>query len=302
MVDQIIKVGSYETQISHEPKPLKLKHVEEIQSTLKEWQEVFPREPTWVQNEFGVPSLFVRADCVINEEDTVRFYEIEERPGGMGLMLQFVPEMAERLAKIRAEWPKFGFVASHLRGDTEDKFWLERKGDGLVVIRAEPNETEFHHFQSRSVSTVVTKGDKSYGEKLGWWWEVGEEDTLPGQTGFVLKPKKGSKCRGLCFYAPLRKLGKREGRSGIDKLLKKSNSTERQIEQSLACERTMYCQAYIPPMESGISGHELMIYRLMFGYSPSRKSWEYIGGSWNARDNLRIHGASDTLFGPVALS
>jgi hypothetical protein len=296
----VIKIGKYESLVSRQGMPLKPEHIKDIQEVLARWQEAFPREPTWVQNNFGVPSLFVRADCVVND-DKVCFFEIEERPGGMGLMSQFVPGLVERLAALRQEWPQFGFVSSPSRGETEDRLWLE-PGDGsngLVVVRAEPEEAGFHQYQSRSVSSVLLKGDKSYGVKLGWWWLVTEEDALPFETGFVLKPTTGSKCRGLCFYAPLRRLAKHEGRMGVDKLLKKSNSTIAQIEATLALSGKMYCQPYIPPMESEIPGYELMIYRLMFGYSPIRKIWEYIAGTWNARNNLRIHGASDTLFGPV---
>ncbi len=304
-----VKAGEYKTQVTDQEFPIRANHIAQIRGTLAKWQGVFPHEPSWVKNNFGVPSLFVRVDCVVRFEQ-VRYFEVEDRPNGMGLLAEFVPGFKEKRDEMRREWPDFGFVASPRRGkETEDGLWLENvanQPNRLALVRAEPQEKEFHAFQSRSVSTVTTEGDKWYGWEMDWWEVVTEEfkKPLPFETGFALKPMQGSKCRDVHFHAPLPKLTKQEkrfGRTGIEKLLAQSNSTIDQIEDAVKRNGQMFCQPFIMPMLSGIPGHELMIYRLMFGWSPSQNTWQYIGGCWNARNSLRIHGASDTLFGPVVL-
>lgn len=306
---RVIKAGEYKTLVSEQQFPIRADHIAQIEGTLAKWQGVFPHEPSWVWNNFGVPSLFIRVDCVVHGEE-VKYFEVEDRPNGMGLLAEFVPGFKEKRDELRCEWPDFGFVASPLRGvETEDGMWLENAADQpnrLVLVRAEPQEADFHPFQSRSVSTVKTEGNKSYGVHLGWWKVVTNryEQGLPYITGFVLKPLQGSKCRDVHFCAPLPKPTKHErrfGRNGIYKLLAGSNSSISQIERVMDKNGEMYCQPFIMPMLSGISGYEFMIYRLMFGWSPSRSTWQYIGGCWSARNSLRIHGASDSLFGPVVL-
>jgi hypothetical protein len=42
-----------------------------------------------------------------------------------------------------------------------------------------------------------------------------------------------------------------------------------------------------------------MIRRVLYAWDPSARRYEPLGGSWNARPNVKIHGASDTVTGPV---
>ena len=63
----------------------------------------------------------------------------------------------------------------------------------------------------------------------------------------------------------------------------------------------MFCQQLYPPMETSFKKFPWMIFRIFYGYDPGKRQWKCLGGNWNARHNLRIHGASDALFGPAVV-
>jgi hypothetical protein len=102
----------------------------------------------------------------------------------------------------------------------------------------------------------------------------------------VLKPLQGSKLRDLEIWDP-------EHRPG--------SSVRAKVEQTLRSSGAMFCQQLFPPMETGITQFPWMIYRMFFGFDCGMGRWVALGGNWNARANLRIHGASDAVFGPAVV-
>jgi hypothetical protein len=62
----------------------------------------------------------------------------------------------------------------------------------------------------------------------------------------------------------------------------------------------MYQQPYFPPIELNGNGKTwYMIHRIFYGYDLSKGEWDYLGGFYNARQNLVVYGSSDAIFGPV---
>ena len=258
---------------------------------LKQWEVAFPREDTWVQETFGIPSFMVRLDCIGGRQDQV--YEIEERPSGVGVSQVVSPLFRHNLERLSHDWPAYDVVVSGARTSYDDHLHgkktltLEEAKDSksLLLIRAEPNEEMFHGFENRSVSSLKEKGNKSYGVALGLWTEVDTESRLPWKNGFALKPLRGSKSKGVEIWAPGRVNGK---------------STETRIERTLEKYGRMYCQPLIHPLCSGIEKFPSMIYRVFFGYNVVSTKWECMGGIWMARPNIKIHGATDSVIGPIA--
>ncbi|MFY9457856.1 MAG: hypothetical protein WAP23_02920 [Candidatus Spechtbacterales bacterium] len=267
---------------------------------IKGWKKVFPRESTFVRRKFGTPSLLVRIDCVVDKEGMLGVYEIEERPAGVGITTLVNEQFRELFAQVRVEWPQFSVVISPKRRHRGDDYlWVSEipleaatNNDDLVLVRAEPEEQEFHVLAPRSVSVVRTKGLKSYGVPLGLWQGVdASSQCLPWEEGFCLKPLQGSKLRDIEIWDPI-------GNS-------KGVSSRASILGTLQRKGEMYCQSLIRPMRWDIQGkaHD-SIYRIFFGYSPKSKRWVALGGSWNARPApcLRIHGTPETIIGPAILS
>lgn len=271
-------------------------------SLLKKWADAFPKEDSWVQNSYGVPSLMVRLDCVRNPDGNLEIFEVEERPAGIGFAIELNPSFKIRFDELRKKWPKIYTVISSRREGHDDTLWAEqispekaRENGRLLIIRAEPEETDFHPLAKKSVSTLLMKGDKSYGLKMGLWESVKNDDfeNFPWKKGFCLKPIKNSKCRDIEIWHPIYRKKKYNGVT-IGGL-----STRNQIQRTLEKNQKMYLQPFIMPMNSSFFEGYLMAFRVYFGYNPDKGIYDFIGGLWNARKNVRIHGASDTITGPV---
>lgn len=266
---------------------------------IREWVGSFPKEDTWVQKNLGIPSLFIRLDCVVREDGNIGLYEIEERPSGLSTAKKINKRFSETLAEVRKQWPEFKVLISSKRTGDDDWGWDIEKvtyeealsSDSLLLIRAEPEELEYHAFESRSISSLIQKGNKRYGLSMGLWKEVTlhDFDNFNWNKGFCLKPFVGSKCSDIEIWYPGLSAKDRKG-SGA--------SSQNKIRETLEKNKSMFFQEFINPMIS--SNEENMILRVFFLYNPKDKEYEYAGGFWNSRGtNFKIHGATDTTFGPV---
>ncbi|MFA5023657.1 MAG: hypothetical protein WC523_01700 [Patescibacteria group bacterium] len=290
------KIGSWEFAFSPTVYELTPEALNEAGTLIKAWQPVFPKENTWAQQHFGIPSLFIRLDCVVN--GTVKIFEIEERPAGMGTMNELHPGFKQRLKKAQQDWPLIKLLVSPKRAGQDDYLWVEetspeeaRQSTDCLLIRAEPEEIIFHEFETRSVSSLKRKGDKSYGLPMGLWEEVTVNDLprLDWSKGFCLKEKQTSKTRGIEIWHPRKNQLSSQGIGGV--------STRTRIENILKEKGSMYYQPFIEPMESPVG--QPMIFRIFFFYDFDKLEYVYAGGFWNSRPNLKIHGATDAVVGLV---
>ncbi|MCL5004034.1 MAG: hypothetical protein M1352_02060 [Patescibacteria group bacterium] len=269
--------------------------IEEGLGVIRRWQNRFPYEATWARTQLGIPSLIVRLDMAPNGH-RLNLYEIEERPAGIGISYRHNPQFKRLLEEVRKSWPKVSVIASPQRHSIDDHLWtrvlkLGRHGDELVLIRAEPDESEFHGLESYSVSSLKEKGNKSYGLNMKLWQLVAAGDELPWDEAFVLKPVQGSKCRDIEFWIP----------KGHPLYGTRGSSTRTAVGKTLSRCGQMYLQPFVEPVNLNGDGKMKMIYRVFFGFDLRRTQWKCLGGMWNARPNLRIHGASDSLFGSVTI-
>ena len=274
------------------------------------WQNVFPYEPTLAMTQFGVPSLIARFDGTLQGE-AFEPYEIQVGCGWVG----YAGVANTKFCAIRDEfakhkWPQFKVVMPHTRKDQDDDLWLPRidareafEDSGPLLVRYSAHSTKWKRLPAsqqkaliaRSLKPVVTQLDKRYGIVLGWWRPVGFAQThqgnaLPWNTSFVLKPLHGHGSHGVMIW----NAAQREGRA-----------TRTQILNALEKNKWMYLQSFIPPMRMEIGGDDYnVIYRPFFGYDPQGKKWEPMHGVWTARPypNLRIHGSSDALSGPLYIT
>lgn len=259
---------------------------------LQRWAARFPVEHTLAQKRFGVPSLMVRLDCAINN-GRLAVYEIEERPAGVGICSIVNPLFRERLNEISAHWPAFVVLTSPQREEVGDDYlWANvvhgypdaLKNGTAVLVRAEPNEREFHEVAERSISSVREKGNKSYGVPMGLWHRVSTSQDLPWDLAFCVKPCVGSKMAGVEIWDPLKRHG---------------HSTRSRIERTMIQYGSMYCQSFIPPYNTGLPDRPYGLLRLFYGYHVPTRTWAYIAGHGIARNNVRGHGAADALTGAV---
>lgn len=273
---------------------------------LNKWQDIFPKEATLIQTRYGVPSLFVRFDFSLSPDGEIRIYEIQEGcawVGFTGIANSAFREIRDQV--VRDEWPGLKVLMSDEQHDKDDSLWLERStveealenAAPLVVRNWLPRVSHVVRTAiiSKSVRPVVMHNNKRYGIHLGWWksvlWHETEHGTqLPWNEAFVLKPVSGHGSTDIMIWKP-------DDRTG--------RATRTQIIRTLQKHGKMYIQLFIAPMRMEINGSPYnFIYRPYFMYSGVRKAWVPAHGVWTARPypNIRIHGASDTISGPLMLS
>lgn len=276
-------------------------HLKRAFEVIGQWEKAFPREDNWINRAHGLPSPIIKLDATIVDGE-LKVYEVEDRPAGMGYSGLINPDLRRDFADVVFTWPDFRVVVSPQRLGNDDHLWAQRAEpdwDGLVLVRAEPSESDFHHLQRRSISTLLTEGNKSYGEKMGLWRKVTSPDEIDFDSGFVVKPQQGSKGQGVFVSLPkgyMKEHGIDAGKNGVA-----TAGKIRGVIETSAVNGGVFIQPFYPPMETGISTHPWAVNRLFFGYDMQDRQWRYVGGTWNARNNLKIHGASDTLTGPLRL-
>ncbi|PIR86753.1 MAG: hypothetical protein COU11_04570 [Candidatus Harrisonbacteria bacterium CG10_big_fil_rev_8_21_14_0_10_49_15] len=305
----------WQVTVLDELRPITPAMVEHGRRLIEEWANVFPLEETWVQREAGLPSLIVRLDCVPDwERNELQICEIDDRPQGFGVGGEINYRFRERFAEVRASWPRVTVVSCPHRRGGDDYLWtdecrlaeLPADSKTLVVTRCEPTQTEFWPLAGRAIAPVRTEGDKSYGERLGWWRTVTRPEDLPGLgQGFCLKPTQGSKCQNILIVHP--ECG--PGASGNKKRradgTKVSGYSRNQAEAHLRRHGKLFCQPFIAPVIAELAdrGKHNLLYRISYAFCLATRQWVCLGGTWFARPypQLLLHGASDAIVGPVVI-
>ena len=276
--------------------------VKKLIGILDHWQHIFPYEPTLAMTTYGVPSFMVRFDGVIDEQGEFQIYEIQEGCGWVGYAGIVNARFCERRNHMRdSVWPTIKLLINR-DNDHDDPLWLPKinlddafSSDEPLMFRWPVHRSDrsvFNPLLRRSVKPIFTHQDKHYGIDLGLWniirWDNGmSEALLPWNSGFALKPFRGYGSRDVMIWKP----GNRVGRA-----------TRTQILKTLERNQEMYLQKLIEPMhiDLGSMAYNLIL-RPFFAYDTIKKTWKSMHGVWTARPhpNLRIHGSSDTVSGPL---
>lgn len=273
--------------------------------TLSVWQSVFTREPTYAQTQYGVPSLLVRFDGVLAQDGSFLSYEIQDGCGWAGYAgVVNEPFRHSRDHFAHDIWPPFRLLQD-FAAERDDGLWLKNIGiddalrsDELILFRywakaAALTKEDLWRLTTRSISPCWTHNDKSYGVPLGWWkyirWDTSNNGAaLPWDSQFVLKPLQEWGSKDIMHWIP----NERRGRS-----------TRTQIQEVLEKHKVMYLQPFIAPMSVMLDVPYNTILRPFFAYDVRKKTWVPLGGVWTGRPapNLRIHGTSDAVSGPLLL-
>lgn len=293
--------------------------IEQALTWIDRWVQHYPWEPSFAWEHYGVPSVIVRLDCTVRASGSLFIYEIEDRPSGVGQTAELNPDFRQRLLALMETWPPFVLVAPTTRRENDDARWpgtsrltfdeVEETA-GCVILREDPDEAFPMTLVARSLSTVLFEGSKSYGTKLGWWRQVDEYAVRAlidqGESAFVLKPNDGMHFhdgerwrKAIVIYHR----GSRRHRPP-------GSSSASQVQRRFEYLDTMYLQRYVAPqqlvvdqdVDHWLGGKALhWIYRIYFGFNPATHHWVPLGGFWEARPEVIVNGASNSVSGPAPL-
>lgn len=274
-------------------------------------------KPNFAISKLGVPSLLVRIDMPpMLDARFPGLYEVEANPAGLGAAkLLGVPvhqPVAEALKAIGISRLAFRSLESRdaqreehvaaMRGLAEhgieiDEWDGKSQPESLLWLRAGHEDIE-------GLSGVLEKcvllhhhagGHKKY--LLRTSNAVMLRDCRAPfadprfQRGFVLKPWGGWGSRGVHVYSS-------------ELPWKRSGATVTQMARAIdgiferGEEGQYLVQPFLPPQPFG-EGY-FRNWRVFAVWTP--QGYKVIGGFWNARNSLKLHGAGDTVWGPIRVS
>jgi len=268
-----------------------------------------------------VPSPIIRVDMAPtkNKEGVVGgIYETEVRPGGLGVMLEYGPVEKELWKQALSSCR--GFVVgpdTHILDDETACRILDipyytladmPQDDGPYWMRTAIND---QGLDDNSLVPVTDDGLKMDLVALGLAKIVRGGDEIDWETPQVFKPLQGTWCREV-------KDGKVGGDIGVEVYLPdqlhhqmprffseetrgealRGFAKKKKIEHMLASGSKIISQPFVPPERVRCPNGKRLgwrIWRLYYGYIDGR--YRYIGGVWAWRTNIKVHGASDAVFG-----
>lgn len=281
---------------------------EQMLKLLTTWQSLRPLEDTYVSRTHKVSTLWARLDGIWDSASGLfRIYEIQAGSAWLGYTSIVNPEFKKNLDMLLSEsWPHFRLLIHEQKLAQDELLWLRSVDvsealatDALLRIRPATyaylkrtqGEDACRSVRTRAVSTLRGH-EKSYDMALGLWNAVTFRDTdsgerLPWNSPFVLKPVRGFGSKDIMLWKPKERAG---------------SATRSQIVRALHEHESMFLQEYIQPDTLIVNGlRHNVIHRPFFGYDTRHKKWIPMHGVWTARPapNLRIHGASDAVSGPL---
>lgn len=309
-----IEVGKWKVDIG-ETKLVPEAVLNELETFLStDWKEAAMKDieerGTWWRGarELGIPSPIVRIDMAPNQRNSAKIqeaiYEVEIRPAGLGITLSLLPEIRDRWGRILKKSGCQGFVRleSPIQDDALAAKFLELpyfeevpKNESLFWIRTRIDDPRALALEEKSLVPIRLDGHKGYLVKLNLARMVEMEMvegifSLPWEKGFAIKPLQGARIEGVELWLPQAQRGELPADKGL--------STKNRVLRRIKIGGPYLLQPFIAPMEEERCGKTgWFIWRLFFGWEDS--FYRFIGGAWFWRPNLRIHGASDAIIGPL---
>jgi hypothetical protein len=288
---------------------------EEIIKVLKRWSEVFPKEDTFASR-LGVPSMLVRVDFTLVgsfKEGTFKIgiYEIEDSPFGLGFLKESLPEVESKINNelpwikdVVAIWPK-----ERKKGGDDPLLWrtiyihelnkLNKEAIRLVAPRINNLPEELIN---KSIWPVNYREEKEYMVRLGFAEAIDKSnvdlDKLCNERarqfeGIVFK-SDGARGEKVLIW-PTKSLTKK-----VYNWLGKSNfgvCKLNTIKEEIKNWKRVYIQPFLWPIPLQLNCKPYFgIFRIFYAYDTDTKEWVCLGGIFNLRPSLKIHGATDAVF------
>jgi hypothetical protein len=270
-------------------------------------------EQTRAQELVGLPTALARVDFTIHDGE-VQAFETEERPAGMGLTglildklgVPFGQTVMDHFGTTFGDQPLV-LAAPDRFHNTDDRLLLDvdvlhpEGAEGRpVLVRAEPHETADPAFDaviSRSVSTVRSEGRKLYVASSGLGEVITSLEDLPEpDESFVLKAMQTSKCNGVFVYLAAGEHREAHGKKGTVSY----SRSQRHAQELLESDGIAMLEPLKPPIRvdtgEGTTGNMILRVFVTIDIDQTARA---IGGCYMVRPELLVHGAANSVTGPV---
>ncbi len=270
-------------------------------------------EQTLVMQRSGLPTAVARIDATIDPEtNRIHSYEVEDRPGGMGVLHEMGKEVAGvtlgesikghfeetfgRLPVVKRHSETLGnddgFVLPvEMFTDTK----LKTRPDQPILVRANRKKMESHprlaDVTALSVAPILEEGKRQYRLRTGHAELVTSPSLLPEDDSIVLKGLQGTQCDSV-----LVKLSKADAKVHGNRDTGTLTKARSMVEENGA----VLMERFVPGISVNMTGAQKMGSMILRVFcSVNQDGARVIGGAFLARPGHLVHGARDAVSGLV---
>lgn len=281
-VTRVLKVGRFTVQLNED-------EVLKVSGAAK-------RRLEHLLNAFPTKSLIVRLDMSPwDGKGTPPIYEVETAPGGLMFNFQTFPwhklrSLAESAVCLDLAWFPAYEVLAEMTGWRLCRSWngsgkLYFSGEKEVVPSTVRPRVITDPWCSKASIIPITGGEvidaatsSNFGELIQRYPQ-----------GFVVKPIWGWGSRDIYMYPTAKP---------FSNWARPKKEIKAVIARARGLRDTWMIQPFFPP-ERKFIWTEFRIWRVYAIRSTIRSKFELLGGTWNLRPTLKVHGASNTVVGEV---
>jgi len=329
-------LGDWKVQVSHEAVKIQRYGVYTIQDFLNnEWlpcvrggkySKIYRGRENWSTRKYNIPSILVRVDMPpmdlgtrSGQEKFPGLYEVECNPSGYGVALLTgvsLRRVAASLNDLGIRKVMYGVAPSRRDQLADLQLFMQDMPLGVLNQQMETMEIDISSFSydpwiplwlragEEDMPLLKEKGlysacllfHQDGGGHKGYLCDIGGAKLLADcndpfcefADGFALKPLSGWGSRQVEVWTPL----KSYSRSGTTRT--RMNRVIEQIQERGKIGEFL-AQPFLPPE---VHENRFRIWRIYAVWHPSGQ-YKVMGGVWSERPSLRVHGASDTIEGPI---
>lgn len=316
-----MQMGDLEFDVTDTLISLSGEHVGQIRDHIKNGlQRFYERnenpEPTLAHHLTGLPTMVARLDCTLDHFGNIVPIEVEERPNGVAITdllvrpvtdIGIIRPVVDHYLRLLGTLPLVAASPNRMNR-IDDVEFLETclldeavEREGPVLLRTEPKELKESHdgLIDRSVSTGRDEGKKMYRERTGHAKRVGVLDEMPPPgVSFVLKGIQGSKAQAVSIHLnpfDREELGNKGTITRNRALLQAAQAISDKNQGSVLIE------PFRRPIAAKIGDRKAhMILRILA--TVDQESVNVLGGVHLSRDEVLVHGATNSVAGPVVIN
>lgn len=331
------KLGDWEVQVSKKAVSIGYRAAGVIEDFLNtkwlpcvrgaKYSKIYRGSENWSTRKYNIPSILVRVDMppmsldtMHGQEEFLGLYEVEANPAGYGvawLTGVSLYQVAASLSDLGIRKVMYGVAPSRRDQLADLQLFMRQMPSWVLNQQMETTEIDISSFSYDPWTPLwLRAGEEDMpllgglyrncllfhqdgGGHKGYLCDIGSAKPLSQcenpfrefVDGFVLKPFSGWGSQRVQIWTPqklFKDRGLSLGRMGreIDAIEKENRTSEFLVQ---------------PFLRPEVHENRFRIWRIYAVWHPSGR-YKVMGGVWSERPSLRVHGASDTIEGPIVVS
>src|SRR5689334_6045224 len=92
-----LQIKQWSVNVSLKSETVSQKILEPLQVAVENWAKCFPKENTFINRNWGVPSILINVDLAVSRNGTVSIFDIDETPHNVGIAYEISGHFKNKL-------------------------------------------------------------------------------------------------------------------------------------------------------------------------------------------------------------